>query len=360
LVGTWQHGASKQYSIYEVDDGLLQFDGEHPSGDRLSGILIPQGDAESFEAELRDDKEALFGIMRFVPCGSNGQIMLKSTFRKPGMTDWGKDIVASRVSTASASELHDDSITEARTENEMVLVSPINVPENQIPPPLPQYEDRLIDPDVWQCAVCTLINTFDLSACDACQNPRPAPTAPNQQREQDTSIVARISASSSSCMMEEVEIVDGQFNHSSCSSTEVKLDVCRLSKDANDPISLLAWLQAERLEEYHEVMIEYGYEDVDDLRAAKQSDLDDMFKFCSVKPGHMLRFRRALRRGVGGGTLGGSTECPVCLSGPQEGVNVALTPCGHLFCAMHATQAQKQRECPVCRKVPSGTQRIFA
>merc|ERR1719433_1640838 len=90
------------------------------------------------------------------------------------------------------------------------------------------------------------------------------------------------------------------------------------TNQASGPPDLLSWLQAHRLEEYHANLLEHGFEEVEDLCMAEQSELDTMFDLVGVKPGHMLRFRRALRDSSSSVAGGGLRECPVCLTGPQE------------------------------------------
>lgn len=65
------------------------------------------------------------------------------------------------------------------------------------------------------------------------------------------------------------------------------------------PPGLLGWLRAHRLEEYHGALVEQGFEEVQDLRDATQREVDQIFDLVGMKPGHMLRFRRALRTGAG-------------------------------------------------------------
>lgn len=61
------------------------------------------------------------------------------------------------------------------------------------------------------------------------------------------------------------------------------------------PDDLPGWLRHYRLDEYHEALVENGFEELEDLRMAEQKELDQVFDLVGVKPGHMLRFRRALR-----------------------------------------------------------------
>lgn len=50
-------------------------------------------------------------------------------------------------------------------------------------------------------------------------------------------------------------------------------------------------------------------------------------------------------------------RCPVCFE--EEEVDVALTPCGHLFCADCADRAVSIGRCHLCRVCPSSTQKVF-
>mmetsp|Transcript_15288 Transcript_15288/g.49000 ORF Transcript_15288/g.49000 Transcript_15288/m.49000 type:complete len:233 (-) Transcript_15288:455-1153(-) len=75
------------------------------------------------------------------------------------------------------------------------------------------------------------------------------------------------------------------------------------------------------------------------------------------------RFRTACARTAAAAATAataGLRECPACLDGAKEGVNIALVPCGHIFCTEHAAQALKKKECHMCRGHVSITQRVFA
>ena len=68
----------------------------------------------------------------------------------------------------------------------------------------------------------------------------------------------------------------------------VELDTCPLR-------SLLA---SARLEEYYQVLIDKGYEDVAYLRSMSETHADEMAKNTRMKPGHLMRFH-SIVRGVG-------------------------------------------------------------
>merc|ERR1712118_288127 len=96
----------------------------------------------------------------------------------------------------------------------------------------------------------------------------------------------------------------------------------------------------------------------------EQSELDELFTHVSMKPGHRVRFRKALSSSLieSDNHNRGSQhqrECPVCLIGPASDVNVVLMPCGHVFCAQHAADASGTQQCPVCRSTVTSAQRAF-
>mmetsp|Transcript_19835 Transcript_19835/g.62009 ORF Transcript_19835/g.62009 Transcript_19835/m.62009 type:complete len:108 (-) Transcript_19835:195-518(-) len=71
-----------------------------------------------------------------------------------------------------------------------------------------------------------------------------------------------------------------------------------VAAELSGPPGLLAWLQANRLEEYHASLLEQGFEELEDLRAATHGEVEQIFDLAGVRPGHMLLFRRALRAGA--------------------------------------------------------------
>lgn len=180
----------------------------------------------------------------------------------------------------------------------------------------------------WQCPVCTLINEPNALQCSVCENQRPQSQVPPPQA---ASAAPQASAPASGC---------APAPHLAASH------------------NLLAWLQQNRLQEYYEALIEHGYDNRKDMEDMEPDEVDEMFTYAKVKPGHKARFKRALKGHCEGGS-GNHRECPVCLTGQDEKVDTALTPCGHVFCAEHAGQAKENAFCPVCRSKVASLQRIY-
>lgn len=65
--------------------------------------------------------------------------------------------------------------------------------------------------------------------------------------------------------------------------------------------NLKAWLQGHRLEAYHGAMVENGFDSIQDLFHMSAAELEGMFELLSIKPGHVLRFRRAVQSGMESG-----------------------------------------------------------
>lgn len=134
---------------------------------------------------------------------------------------------------------------------------------------------------------------------------------------------------------------------------------------------MLAWLCGHCLEEYHEVMVREGFDDIMELAAMGAEELQEVFQLIGTKPGHRKRFQAALKAAPASGpasigeeatrACGASSppECPVCLAPPASGSLLALVPCFHVLCPEHAESAQRQGRCPLCRGQPTGTQQLF-
>merc|ERR1711862_959515 len=63
------------------------------------------------------------------------------------------------------------------------------------------------------------------------------------------------------------------------------------------PSDLLLWLRAHRLDVYHEAILENQYESLDDLCNAESGTHEKLITLLEMKPGHAMRFRRALQQG---------------------------------------------------------------
>lgn len=150
----------------------------------------------------------------------------------------------------------------------------------------------------WQCNRCTLINAGDQNMCEACEAQRPG-----------------------------VPVRDEFY----------------------------MWLEELGLTEYHEGLRHLGIVDLKGLVAARQTMRNFLIEQVGVTHEHDIRFEQALNDRKSPGSL----ECPVCLAEPEDGIKVALVPCGHVFCAEHAAQAVGEEACFVCRTHVTNTLRLF-
>eukprot|EP00930_Biecheleria_cincta_P061362 TRINITY_DN46930_c0_g1_i1.p1 TRINITY_DN46930_c0_g1~~TRINITY_DN46930_c0_g1_i1.p1 ORF type:complete len:574 (+),score=117.08 TRINITY_DN46930_c0_g1_i1:55-1722(+) len=344
LAGRWLHGNKpSEYLIRTEDSGQLYFDGPCPEGGRLTGLLLL---VEGYhQAELQSSKDSLaIGTMRFRVSETNDGIRLISNFKKAGSLAWGKDVRAWKAD---------------ETKNSVVLF------EEPRPAMRTGYEDQLIDEDVWQCRYCTLINPTQLSCCNACGNAQERLDSRSVNQVADSRIEMPDGRSGPAGHAPQASILDPRSGVPHCGNDDLLEEpVARVGSvtETVDTLPTLAiWLAEHRLEMYLDKMLELGFEDLGDMLEAGPQDLEDMFQLVGVKPGHISRFRNGLRRTSRPGRESASNcrECPVCLAGPMIGVDVALTPCGHVFCSLHATQALSSQQCPVCRKQPRNCQRIY-
>ena len=62
---------------------------------------------------------------------------------------------------------------------------------------------------------------------------------------------------------------------------------------------LRSLLAEARLEEYHQVLVDNGYDDVAYLRSMSEGHADEMAKTTRMKPGHLMRFHSIVRHDVG-------------------------------------------------------------
>ena len=60
-----------------------------------------------------------------------------------------------------------------------------------------------------------------------------------------------------------------------------------------------AWLKYHKLERYTDVFIAKGYDDLSVLLDLNKKDLDDLFWFCGVKPGHRPKLSRIILSDLG-------------------------------------------------------------
>jgi len=378
LLGRWRcaSGSGKEYFIQGTPSGQFRFSDPSGGGGGITGILTRvEG---SLRAQLTKAGGRAFGEMRFLPLeGEDGTLQLISKFRKIGCEDWGKDNFAVKVPEGTCNEQQREYSDQtgaggtAAAEPGRSATSSLAA-ESVRSPMRTGFQDRLIDTDIWQCEACTLVNPANISCCDACGNARPRPggnvlqlrpaVAPTHAKGQCAPPVgstgSTTAATAASAAAATVTVVSGSSGSAAASASTGQ------TKTQSQPATLLAWLRENRLSQYHELLVEQGFEELDDLLATDEKELDQVFDLVGVKPGHMMRLRRALRNcSVAGaaavGTQKCGRECPVCLLGPQVEVNVALSPCGHIFCMEHASHALKSGECPLCRGQPSTLQTLF-
>lgn len=350
LVGRWRRGRpANDYHIVQRVGGRLWFDGPDPKGGRLAGALAWSGDA-FLEARLLTGSGAVFGTMRFfVEQDAGGHATLTSCFKKHGSAEWGEPKPAEKVVEHSAAAM--------------------DVDEGDVRPPMATgYSDQLVDPNLWQCRRCTLVNNEDVASCSACDEPRSASSfAHGGARAQSSqeAINLAVGTALGSVLPPQVQVAQVLVAQLAAAAPQMP------SGQSSQVAGLLAWLQGQRLEQYHEVLVEQGFEELDDLTTAEDKDLDNIFSLLEVKPGHLLRFRRAVQAArakqppaaAGSPAAAGREgvrECAVCLDDAEEGVDTVLVPCGHVFCREHAQAALRRRECHVCRGCTTAVQKMFA
>lgn len=286
LPGKWQYGSKPNEYNISANGNFLLFDGPDPAGGRLSGLLKLHDD--HFEAELTNKDGSVFGTMSFSLRQQEGdKVNLVTRFKKAGKTEWGKENLACKVVTEKSS-----------VGSSAARASQDGTSEEYRAPMQTGYQDCLIDPDLWQCQTCTFINEADAIECGACGSPRP--------RRQPVQPVLRINAKP---VVEAPKSPEkpptSEMGHAAEADMAETEELLPPQPPAGPP-TLIEWLQANRLDEYYEALVEAGFEELDDLREAEPRELDDLFTLLNIKPGHMGRFRRALRGGSGEGAVAAS------------------------------------------------------
>jgi len=243
-------------------------------------------------AKLEGSGGEPLGEMRFTLSElDDGTRTLVSNFRKIGASAWGSDRTAIKAAgspLASGSTPSGDSAGGGAR-------APMHT----------GYVDRLIDPDVWQCSVCTLINDAAASRCSVCETQKPLhlgwvqAASHDDVAASDASLRAGFAAAASGGVashgerLEErgpVEVIQEPPQQPEPPQVQVQ------PQQQWPPSSkLLPWLAHHGLEEYHAALDEAGFELLGDMQEAEQRELDEIFTSAGVRPGHMLRFRRALR-----------------------------------------------------------------
>lgn len=192
----------------------------------------------------------------------------------------------------------------------------------------------------WPCPVCTYVNNGNALRCDMCQTAQPAPMP--------VQVTADSSFTGTTPNGDRLVGSAAQFGGVTAGHENMPCE------------SLLAWLQQNRLEEYHSCLLKEGYDDLEVLRGMEPHEFDECCQSIQMKPGHRVKFRNALGQNTKHRSNGANQrECPVCLIGTASNVDVALTPCGYVFCAEHAAEASCMEQCPVCGSTPASTQRVF-
>ena len=62
---------------------------------------------------------------------------------------------------------------------------------------------------------------------------------------------------------------------------------------------LRSLLTEARLDEYYQVLVDEGYDDVDFLRSMDEARADEMARLTRMKPGHLMKFNSFVRRSLG-------------------------------------------------------------
>eukprot|EP00929_Paragymnodinium_shiwhaense_P088691 TRINITY_DN49003_c0_g3_i1.p1 TRINITY_DN49003_c0_g3~~TRINITY_DN49003_c0_g3_i1.p1 ORF type:complete len:608 (+),score=112.93 TRINITY_DN49003_c0_g3_i1:167-1825(+) len=336
MAGTWVWNRN-EYSIQRSDDGALVYAGRDRAGQPLSGrVEMSQGEVR---AQLRKSDGTFFGTMRFAYDPSSDHMW--SNFQRPGsQSEGGKDVVAERISrTAAVGQLAAHGVVGFA--------------------------------EAWQCGVCTLINEHARATCEMCETPKyPISLRPVQARPSGPP--SQRCSSSLGCAQAPSLPATGPASLSS-SSAALSETTRALSMPPSPPAAagetpLMVWLRRHRLESYFTKLVEDGFEELEDLQAADPQELEKVLTDIGVKTGHLLRFRRALQEGADiqspsasspPAASGGGFECSVCLAGESQDVNVALIPCGHVYCRQHAEQARAANKCHTCREPVQSVQRIF-
>eukprot|EP00929_Paragymnodinium_shiwhaense_P035919 TRINITY_DN19321_c0_g1_i1.p1 TRINITY_DN19321_c0_g1~~TRINITY_DN19321_c0_g1_i1.p1 ORF type:complete len:836 (-),score=127.93 TRINITY_DN19321_c0_g1_i1:180-2687(-) len=66
-------------------------------------------------------------------------------------------------------------------------------------------------------------------------------------------------------------------------------------KGTSQATALRSWLEEEQFLEYYPVMMDLGFDNLNDIRVMSDQELKFMFGAVNMKPGHIMRFRRAIQ-----------------------------------------------------------------